>query len=387
MGKLGYGAALAVGAALMYALDPRQGGRRRARVRDEADHLMHVAVRSGHKASEDAAHRIRGMAKRLRSRVTSAHADDRILRERVRTRLGHYCSHPHAIAVTVCEGVVELRGPVLADEATDVLRHARLVPGVGDIVDSLERHEVADGVPSLQGPRNRPRHGLARTRWPPALRWGLGAAGIALGLAALRRGGPAGAALAGLGAAALLRATANRPLPALLGVREAPARGIDVSKTVTVDRPLDEVFPYFVAFENFPKFMRHVREVKRIDENRWHWKVEGPGGITFEWDGAVTDLVPLQRVAWRSTEAASVLNRGDARFERVSDHSTRLTIRLVYEPPLGAVGHAMARLLGADPKHELDDDLLRFKSLLERGKATGREGPVTREEVSPPKLT
>jgi uncharacterized membrane protein len=301
--------------------------------------------------------------------------------------MGHYCSHPHAIAVTVCEGVVELRGPVLAEEATDVVRQARLVPGVVDLVDSLERHEVAGAIPSLQGPRNRPRHGLARTRWPPAIRWGLGAAGVALGVTALRRRGPAGAALAGLGAAALLRAVANRPLPALLGVREAAARGIDVTKTVTVDRPIEEVFPYFVAFENFPKFMRHVQEVRRIDDHRWHWKVEGPGGVAFEWDGVVKDVVPLDRVTWTSTDAAAVLNRGEARFERVSDGSTRLTIHLVYEPPLGAVGHALARLLGADPKHELDDDLLRFKSLLEKGKATGREGPVTREEVSPPKLT
>jgi uncharacterized membrane protein len=61
-----------------------------------------------------------------------------------------------------------------------------------------------------------------------------------------------------------------------------------------------------------------------------------------------------------------------------------MTIHLRYEPPLGDLGHAMAKLFGADPKHDLDDDLNRLKSLLERGKATGRGGAVTREELGGP---
>jgi uncharacterized membrane protein len=386
MYRLGYGAALALGAALMYAFDPRAGARRRARVRDEVDHLVHAAARGGQKAETDAAQRLHGLGARLRSSAAGAagaKADDRILVERVRTRLGHYCSHPHAVAVVACEGTVELRGPILADEAGDVINHARLVPGVLRVVDALERHTSPEGIPALQGSRARPRHGLGRTRWPPSIRLGMGTAGAALALAGLRRGGPAGAALTTLGAATLVRAAANRPLDALVGVRDGARGGIDVTKTVRVDAPVDVVFDYFAAFENFPRFMRHVRDVSRVDDKRFHWKVEGPGGIAFEWDGVLTDWVPQKRVAWTSTEDAMVHNRGEARFEAVGDKSTRLTIRLVYRPPMGAVGHAAARLLGADPKHELDDDLLRFKSLIEAGKATGRHGPVTREEVPP----
>ena len=123
--------------------------------------------------------------------------------------------------------------------------------------------------------------------------------------------------------------------------------------------------------------MRHVREVRRLDGNRWHWTVEGMGGLKFDWDGIVTRFEPPFRVAWTSTESAAVRHHGEATFEAVSDKTTRLTIHLVYDPPLGAVGHGIAKLLGADPKRELDDDLLRFKSLLERGKATGRNGSVT----------
>jgi uncharacterized membrane protein len=383
MGKLGYGAALAVGAALMYGLDPSQGARRRGRIRDEADHLVHTTSRSLRKASVDVAHRLRGAAMRLRSRTGRAGVDDRVLCERVRTRLGHYCSHPHAIGVCACEGVVELRGPILADEVGDVLSHARGVPGVKKVVDALERHATSGAVPALQGPRVRRRHGLFRSKWSPAVRWTMGSTGVWLAVAGARRGGPVGATLGALGAAAVLRAATNRTLGAVFGVGAARERGIDVTKTVTVEAPAGEVFDCFVAFENFPKFMRHVREVKHVDGDRWHWKVEGPGGSAFEWDGTVTESVRPGRVAWASTENAAVHNRGEAIFEELSERSTRLTIRLVYQPPLGAVGHAFARLLGADPKHELDDDLLRFKSLLERGKATGRDGIVTRDDLVP----
>jgi uncharacterized membrane protein len=198
------------------------------------------------------------------------------------------------------------------------------------------------------------------------------------------RRGPPGLALAALGAAALLRATTNRDLATVFGAtdHEAPRRaGIDVTKTVTVQAPPRDVFDYFTAFENFPRFMRHVRDLKRLDGNRWHWKVQGPGGLSFEWDAIITRCVDGEYVSWTSTNAASVQNRGEARFEALGDGSTRLTIHLAYEPPLGAIGHAIAKLFGADPKRELDDDMLRFKSLLERGKVTGREGVVTREDL------
>ncbi len=53
-----------------------------------------------------------------------------------------------------------------------------------------------------------------------------------------------------------------------------------------------------------------------------------------------------------------------------------------YNPPAGAVGHTVAALLGADPKREMDDDLARFKSLIERGETTAHNQKVTREEVA-----
>jgi uncharacterized membrane protein len=38
-----------------------------------------------------------------------------------------------------------------------------------------------------------------------------------------------------------------------------------------------------------------------------------------------------------------------------------------YNPPAGVLGHAIAELFGVDPKHEMDDDLMRMKSFIETG--------------------
>jgi uncharacterized membrane protein len=205
----------------------------------------------------------------------------------------------------------------------------------------------------------------------------VGSCGASLLFYGARHRGVLGTAVAILGGAALARSTANVPLATLFGVRPG---GVTITKSVKIDAPIEDVFAYFTAFENFPRFMRRVVEVTGVGDNRWHWKVRGPAGVAFEWDALVMEFVQGEFVSWTSTEAAALRHTGSARFEKANG-VTRLTIRLHYEPPIGIVGHEIAKLLGADPKHELDEDMLRFKSLLERGKATGRNGPVTKDEL------
>jgi uncharacterized membrane protein len=370
------------GAAIMYTLDPSAGRRRRARVRDEANHLTHATIRAAQKGFDDGTNRLRAMIPRGGSGSRPDLVDDLTLADRVRTNLGHHVSHPHAIEVRARAGTVELKGPILSKEVDAALAHASRTRGVARVVDAFERHDSPEGVPALQGTSTRRRG--RRGTWPPGLRFGAGAAGTLLGLGGIGRAGYVGSAAALLGAALVVRAVTNRRLVAVLGARPG-AREVEIVKTILVQAPVADVFDQFTRYESFPKVMRRVREAKHVDGTRWHWKFEGPAGIPFEWDGVVTQLVPPQYVAWESSNAASVRNRGDARFESMQDGGTRVTIHLRYEPPLGDVGHSIAKLFGADPKHELDEDMVRFKSLLERGKATGRRGMVTREELATPK--
>jgi uncharacterized membrane protein len=167
------------------------------------------------------------------------------------------------------------------------------------------------------------------------------------------------------GGALLVRATANTPLARWVGV--TGQNSIQIRKTLRVDAPVDRVFQLLAHHEKFPLFMHHVQHVHMHPDGRSRWIVAGPAGITLEWDAMTTRLEPNRLLAWRTVSNAAVRHAGSIRFEP-HNGGTRLEIRLTYSPPGGALGHGLARLFGADPKTELDDDLLRLKSFLETGK-------------------
>ena len=77
--------------------------------------------------------------------------------------------------------------------------------------------------------------------------------------------------------------------------------------------------------------------------------------------------VPNELLAWKTVEGASVEHAGLVRFEPDTDGTTRVRIRLSYNPPAGAFGHAVAALFGSNPKSRMDEDLMRMKTLIETG--------------------
>jgi uncharacterized membrane protein len=107
--------------------------------------------------------------------------------------------------------------------------------------------------------------------------------------------------------------------------------------------------------------------VKVREDGSSHWRVAGPAGQSVEWDAVTTQLIPNEVLAWKTTPGSTVEHAGFIRFERVNG-GTRLDVKMSYNPPAGALGHTVAMLFGADPKTELDQDLLRMKTYLETGK-------------------
>jgi uncharacterized membrane protein len=167
----------------------------------------------------------------------------------------------------------------------------------------------------------------------------------------------------------------DEPIPPL-----RPRRFIEIQKTLHVRAPIEAVYHYFTDFQTFPRFMRHVRHIELIDEKKSRWTVDGPFGMPVVWEAELEAIEPNQRISWRSVMGALVEHEGEVRFEKEGE-GTRLQIRIGYRPPFGIVGHVIALFSGRDPKRELDDDMLRFKSLMEEGKARGRGDKVTRQEL------
>jgi uncharacterized membrane protein len=147
-------------------------------------------------------------------------------------------------------------------------------------------------------------------------------------------------------------------------------RGTIVEDAITIHRPADEVYRHWRQLENLPGFMTHLIEVQETGGNLSHWVARGPMDSRVEWDAEIISDIPGNLISWRTVGNADVTSAGSVRFRRIGDNATQVRVRLQYEPPAGRAGAAMAEMLGEDPRHQIAEDLRRFKDLLE----TGRRG-------------
>ncbi len=141
-----------------------------------------------------------------------------------------------------------------------------------------------------------------------------------------------------------------------------------VSRTVTINRPRQELYAFWRDFRNLPLFMENIESVTVKDGNRSHWVVRGPAKTDLEWDSEITEDVQDEVIAWRSVEGASVQNSGRVEFVDSSNgRGTVVSVTIAYDPPAGALGKAFAKIFRREPKIQARQELRRFKQLLETG--------------------
>jgi uncharacterized membrane protein len=144
--------------------------------------------------------------------------------------------------------------------------------------------------------------------------------------------------------------------------------GIRIEKSITINRPVEELYKFWRNFENLPQFMHHLESVTILDEERSHWKVKGPAGSSIEWDAGIIDERINDFISWRSLENAEVENAGSVHFTPAPDgRGTEVKVVVAYNPPAGKLGAAVAKFLGEEPAKQIPDDLRRFKQLMESG--------------------
>jgi uncharacterized membrane protein len=367
-GSHGWLTSLALGATLMYYLDPQAGRRRRALLRDQFAHAGRILREGRRVTARDIANRACGLWAEATRWLRAEPGSDAGLVERVRAKLGRVVSHPHAVRVTASDGRIELTGPILAREVAPLLESVRGIPGVLDVHNALTAHERSDGISALQGghPRLGDRFELLQDNWSPTARILTGTLGAGLIAYGMRARGPIGLIANVAGAALAVRAATNRPVSSVLGLGRH-ARGIEVHKVIHIDAPVKKVFEFWADYQNFPRCMSRVRKVVVLDETRSRWLVSGPAGAPVEWTAETTNIVPNALIEWRCVADCPVQHWGGVRFDANGYGGTRVNIRLFYLPPAGAVGHALASLFRVDPKSEMDQDLMRMKTAIETG--------------------
>lgn len=145
-------------------------------------------------------------------------------------------------------------------------------------------------------------------------------------------------------------------------------KAILVERSVTIDRPREQLYAFWRDFENLPRFMDHLVSVRVDSPTRSHWAAKAPAGRTVEWDAEIVNEVPNEIIAWKSIRDADVANAGAVNFTDAPDgRGTVVRVRMDYEPPAGRLGAMLAHFTDEEPERQIEEDLRKLKRLMESG--------------------
>ena len=234
------------------------------------------------------------------------------------------------------------------------------------------------------GPRRRAHGDRGGMNLSDVERWASIIAGAGLLLFGARQRRATGIAAGALGASLIARGASGRcPVYAAAHVntrqdtRDALGgpRGVLVHKTMTINRPVEDVYRFWRDLSNLPRCMQHLESVTPLGNGRSHWIAKGPAGMRVEWDAEIINEEENRVIGWRSLEHADVVSAGSVNF-RECDGATEIVVRLQYSPPAGRMGALIARLFGEEPSQQIQDDLHRVKQCLETSAGTSTSASV-----------
>lgn len=154
--------------------------------------------------------------------------------------------------------------------------------------------------------------------------------------------------------------------------------GFKHEQSIAILRSPEELYRYWRDVSNLPKVMQHLERVTKVSETRSEWVANGPFDVELKWEAEVFQDRPNEMIAWRSLPGGDVDTAGSIHFEALPDgRGTALKLSLKYSPPGGKVTAGLAWLLGQGAEQRIDEDLRRFKSVMEAGEAPTTNGQPT----------
>lgn len=157
-----------------------------------------------------------------------------------------------------------------------------------------------------------------------------------------------------------------------------------VGRTVTIGKPRQEIYDVWRDFTRFPNFMENVETVEDLGGGRSRWLIKGPAGKDVELVTKIVEEVPGERLAWESEEASDIETAGVLELtDAPPGRGTYVRLLMSYDPPGGAIGRGIAKLLQREPSLQARRDLRRFKQLMETGEVAVNASPSARSSESP----
>jgi uncharacterized membrane protein len=145
-------------------------------------------------------------------------------------------------------------------------------------------------------------------------------------------------------------------------------KGIHVVQTVTIDRPVEELYNFWQNPTHLPEVFKYVESVQPLVDNRAHWVLKLPAGLKTEFDAEVYTDIPNEVISWRSLPGSSLQNAGSVRFRpNLTEDGTEVQLTIEVVPPGGGLGRAVLELFGAAPAQYVGQFLQDFKEVMETG--------------------
>ena len=144
-------------------------------------------------------------------------------------------------------------------------------------------------------------------------------------------------------------------------------RAVKIEQSITIQRSAKDLYAFWRQLDNLPTIMTQIRSVEPLDDRKSHWIINTlPGAPTVEWDAEIIHEIENERIGWKTLDGALVEHAGSVRFKPLNGgRQTEVTVTLQYDPPAGAIGAAIADLLGQEPGQKIARDLVRFKEAME----------------------
>lgn len=148
----------------------------------------------------------------------------------------------------------------------------------------------------------------------------------------------------------------------------AHRRGIKVTSAAIIDRPAADLYHYWRDLGNFPNFMSRLESVESTGKGRSRWVFRAVAGKRIVWNAEIINEIENELIAWRSLAVSDLDHAGSVRFKPApGGRGTQVMVAIEYRPPAGTLGIVAAKIFGAVPEQLLQNELKRFKQLLETG--------------------
>ena len=163
-----------------------------------------------------------------------------------------------------------------------------------------------------------------------------------------------------------------------------------IAAVVTVNKPVEEVYNFWKDPRNYAQFMDQMESVNPTTGGLSHWKIKAPPGLSVEWDSQITQDIPNQLIRWTSIDGANVDSTGTVRFRTApGNRGTIVSLEVEYKPKAGPLGAKIGKLFAAIPKTQMQNDLRRFKQLMEIGEVVKSDATAVpgMHPAQPPSMT